>query len=71
MPAWEYKFITSGKGGFATPALMESFLNQLGLEEWEILDFHSQPENPLAFSALARRSTQREWSLEHAVTAAA
>ena len=37
MALWEYKVITSGKGGFATPALLESYLNQLGKEEWEIV----------------------------------
>jgi hypothetical protein len=71
MPVWEYKVITSGKGGFATPALMESFLNQLGRDEWEILDFRQLPDNPLAFTGLARRPTQRDWTLEDAVAAAA
>jgi hypothetical protein len=71
MSVWEYKVITSGKGGFATPALMESFLNQLGRDEWEILDFRQAPENPLAFTGLARRPTQRDWTLEDAVAAAA
>jgi len=70
MAHWEYKVITSGKGGFATPALMEKFLNDLGKEEWEILSFHTQPDNPLAFHGLARRSTQREWTLEDAAAAA-
>ena len=64
MAHWEYKVITSGKGGFATPALMEKFLNDLGKDEWEILSFHTQPDNPLAFHGLARRTTQREWTLE-------
>ncbi len=71
MPVWEYKVISSGKGGFATPALLESFLNQLGTEEWEIVEFRGQPDNPLAFSGLARRSTQRDWTLEDAAAAAA
>ncbi len=71
MAHWEYKVITSGKGGFATPALMEKFLNDLGKDEWEILSFHTAPENPLAFHGLARRSTQREWTLEDAAAAAA
>lgn len=71
MAHWEYKVITSGKGGFATPALMEKFLNDLGKDEWEILSFHTAPENPLAFHGLARRSTQREWTLEGAAAAAA
>jgi hypothetical protein len=71
MPAWEYKVISSGKGGFATPALLESFLNQLGTDEWEIIEFRGQPDNPLAFSGLARRTTQRDWTLEDAAKAAA
>jgi hypothetical protein len=71
MSVWEYKVITSGKGGFATPALMETFLNQLGKEEWEIVAFRAQPDNLLAFSGLARRSTQRDWTLEDAVAKAA
>jgi hypothetical protein len=71
MPVWEYKVISSGKGGFASPALLESFLNQLGGEEWEIIEFRGQPDNPLAFSGLARRSTQRDWTLEGAAAAAA
>jgi hypothetical protein len=71
MSVWEYKVISSGKGGFATPALMESFLNQLGKDEWEIIHFRTPPDNALAFSGLARRSTQRDWTLEDAVAAAA
>jgi hypothetical protein len=71
MAVWVYKVISSGKGGFATPALLESFLNQLGTDEWEIVEFRGQPDNPLAFSGLARRSTQRDWTLEDAAAAAA
>jgi hypothetical protein len=71
MAVWEYKVISSGKGGFATPALLESFLNQLGTDEWEIVEFRSQPDNPLAISGLARRPTQRDWTLEDAAAAAA
>ena len=71
MAVWEYKVISSGKGGFATPALLESFLNQLGTEEWEIVEFRGQPDNPLAFSGLARRPTQRDWTLGDAAAAAA
>ncbi len=71
MAVWEYKVISSGKGGFASPALMESFLNQLGTEEWEIVEFRGQPDNPLAFSGLARRPTQRDWTLGDAAAAAA
>lgn len=71
MSLWEYKVITSGKGGFATPALLETYLNQLGTEEWEIVEFRTQPDNFLAFSGLARRPTQRDWTLEAAAAAAA
>lgn len=71
MSLWEYKVITSGKGGFVSPALMEKFLNDLGKDEWEIIAFSPAPDNLLAFSGLARRSTQRDWSLEDAAATAA
>lgn len=71
MSLWEYKIITSGKGGFASPALLEKFLNDLGREEWEIVQFHTQPDNFLVFTGLARRSTQRDWTLQDAAAAAA
>ena len=71
MPLWEYKVISSGRGGFATPALLEKFLNDLGKEDWEIIEFRTQPDNALAFSGLARRTTQRDWTLEDAAAAAA
>ncbi|MGA3006791.1 MAG: hypothetical protein ABSE59_02750 [Opitutaceae bacterium] len=71
MALFEYKVITSGKGGFASPVLLEKFLNDLGKEEWEIIEFRAQPDNPLAFSGLARRPTQRDWTLEDAAAAAA
>ena len=68
MANWEYKVISSGKGGFATPALMEKFINDLGQENWEIISFHQPPENALAFTGLARRTTQKDWTLEDAVS---
>jgi len=71
MSLWEYKVITSGKGGFAAPALLEKFLNDLGRDEWEIVDYQTQPDNFLAFTGLARRSTQRDWTLQDAAAAAA
>ncbi len=71
MSLWEYKVITSGKGGFATPAMLEKFLNDLGRDEWEIIHYHSTPDNLLAFTGLARRSTQRDWTLADAAAAAA
>ncbi|HVT72226.1 MAG TPA: hypothetical protein VHD61_03760 [Lacunisphaera sp.] len=71
MSNWEYKLVSSGKGGFASPALMEKFLNDLGQDNWEIISFHQPPDNPLAFHGLARRSTQKDWTLEDAARAAA
>lgn len=71
MALWEYKVITSGKGGFASATMLESYLNQLGKDEWEIVDFRTDPNNSLVFHGLARRPTQREWTLEAAVAAAA
>jgi len=71
MSLWEYKVLSSGRGGFATPALLEKFLNDLGRDEWEIIEFHTQADNALAFTGLARRPTQRDWTLEDAAAAAA
>lgn len=71
MSLWEYKVLSSGRGGFATPVLLEKFLNELGRDEWEIIEFHTQAENALAFTGLARRPTQRDWTLEDAAAAAA
>jgi hypothetical protein len=72
MALWEYKVITSGLHGFASPALLEAHLNTLAKDEWEIIIFQTQPNNPLAFNGLARRPTVRDWSPppETAVTAA-
>jgi hypothetical protein len=61
MALWEYKVITSGPHGFASPALLETHLNTLGKDEWEIVHFQTLPNNPLAFNGLARRSTMRDW----------
>jgi len=71
MSIWAYKVITSGRGGFATPALLETFLNQLGADGWEIIHYQTQLDNALAFTGLARRPTQRDWTLEDAAAAAA
>jgi hypothetical protein len=71
MSNWEYKVITSGRGGFASPALLEKFLNDLGQEQWEIINFHPAADNALAFTGLARRPTERDWTLEDAAKAAA
>lgn len=64
MAIWEYKVISSGKGGFASPPLLENFLNELGTDEWEIIDYRAAPDNPMAFNGLARRGSQRDWTLE-------
>lgn len=71
MSNWEYKVISSGKGGFASPTLMEKFINDLGQENWEIISFQQPPDNALAFTGLARRTTQKDWTLEDAAKAAA
>jgi hypothetical protein len=71
MANWEYKVISSGKGGFASPALMEKFINDLGQDQWEIINFHTAADNQLAFTGLARRTTLRDWTLEDAVATAA
>lgn len=62
MALWEYKVITSGPHGFASPALLEAHVNALGKDEWEIIHFQTLPNNPLAFHGLARRSVTRDWS---------
>jgi hypothetical protein len=67
MPNWEYKIITSGPLGFASPQLLEQHLNQLGKEEWEIVHFQTRADNPLAFYGLARRPVARDWVVEAAV----
>lgn len=71
MSLWEYKHITSGPHGFATAALLESYLNQLGKDEWEIISYQNLPTNALAFNGVARRTTMRDWTLESAAAAAA
>jgi hypothetical protein len=62
MALWEYKVITSGPHGFASPSLLEAHLNALGKDEWEIIHFQTLPNNSLAFHGLARRSTTRDWT---------
>ena len=71
MALWEYKVITSGKGGFASATMLETYLNQLGKDEWEIVDFRTDAVNSLVFNGLARRPTLRDWTLEAAIAAAA
>ena len=36
MAHWEYKVITSGKGGFASPAMLEKFLNSFAFPIWSL-----------------------------------
>jgi len=69
MPVWEYKIITSGPLGFASPQLLEQHLNQLGKEEWEVVHFQTRPDNPLAFYGLARRPVARDWTMEASLAA--
>ena len=62
---WEYKLISSedlGDRGFlgvkpADREIIESYLNQLGADGWEIvgIDFHEPSDGPQFFQALARR----------------
>ena len=71
MALWEYKVITSGPHGFASPTLLEAHLNTLGKDEWEIIHFQTLPNNSLAFNGLARRSTTRDWAPPEAVVVTA
>lgn len=71
MALWEYKVITSGLHGFASPSLLEAHLNALGKDEWEIIHFQTLPNNTLAFNGLARRSTTRDWAPPEAAVVAA
>ena len=71
MAIWEYKVISSGKGGFVGAKPLENFLNDFGKDEWEIIDYRAAADNPFAFTGLARRSTQRDWTLEAAAVAQA
>jgi hypothetical protein len=61
MANWEYKVISSGKHGMATMAALEQHLNELGQQQWEIIDWHTAPDNPLLFTGLARRPILRDW----------
>jgi hypothetical protein len=61
MANWEYKVISSGKHGMATMAALEQHLNELGQEQWEIINWHTAPDNPLLFTGLARRPILRDW----------
>ncbi|MBK9990976.1 MAG: hypothetical protein IPP19_09645 [Verrucomicrobia bacterium] len=71
MALWEYKVITSGPHGFASPTLLEAHLNALGKDEWEIIHFQTLPNNALAFHGLARRSTTRDWAPPEAMVVTA
>lgn len=61
MANWEYKVISSGKHGMATMAALEQHLNELGQQQWEIINWHTAPDNPLLFTGLARRPILRDW----------
>ncbi len=64
MANWEYKVISSGKHGMASMAALEQHLNDLGQQQWEIITWHTAPDNPLLFSGLARRPIMRDWKPE-------
>ncbi len=54
MALFEYKVITSGKGGFASPVLLEKFLNDLGKEDWEIIEFSHPARQSAGFLRRSR-----------------
>ena len=41
--------------------LLEQHLNQIGKDEWEIINFVTKADNPLVFHGLARRPIARDW----------
>jgi hypothetical protein len=61
MANWEYKVLSSGKHGMASMAALEQHLNDLGQQQWEIINWHTAPDNPLLFTGLARRPILRDW----------
>lgn len=62
MATWEYKVLSSGKMGMASMALLEQFLNDLGKQQWEIVNWQTAPDDPLRFTGLARRAILRDWA---------
>lgn len=64
MSLWEYKILSSKQTPFGHPGLLESFLNALGKDQWEIISWRTAPDNPLEFEALAKRPGFKEWYLE-------
>jgi hypothetical protein len=64
MSLWEYKLLSSKQTPFANLSLLESFLNVLGKDQWEIISWRTSPDNPLEFEALAKRLAYKEWYLE-------
>lgn len=64
MSLWEYKLLSSKQTPFANLSVLESFLNALGKDQWEIISWRTAAENPLEFEALARRPAYKEWYLE-------
>lgn len=71
MANWEYKVLSSGKHGMATMAALEQHLNDLGQQQWEIINWHTAPDNPLLFTGLARRPILRDWKPEEMPSAQA
>jgi hypothetical protein len=62
MATWEYKVLSSGKMGMASMALLEQFLNDLGKQQWEIVNWQTATDDPLRFTGLARRAILRDWA---------
>lgn len=62
MAHWEYKVLSGGKMGLGSMALLEQFLNELGQQQWEVINWQTDAENPLKFTGLARRPILRDLS---------
>lgn len=60
MANWEYKVLSGGKMGLGSMSMLEQFLNELGQQQWEVISWQTDPENPLKFTGLARRPILRD-----------
>ncbi|TVR53914.1 MAG: hypothetical protein EA425_02615, partial [Puniceicoccaceae bacterium] len=61
MSLWEYKILSSQQLQINSLTILESFLNRLGRDQWEIVSWQTEAGNPLNFQGLARRPTFPEW----------
>lgn len=66
MSLWEYKVISSAQQQLTNLSMLESFLNALGREQWEVVSWQIAPGDPLRFEGLARRPAFRDWFPEAA-----